>query len=373
MLLSAFQWSYALLLVPSGAFADRFGPRRWIAVGLAIWSLAQVAAGFVTSYGQFIVARVFLGVGESPCMPSANRATTDWFHVRERGLAAGGWSSASALGPAIAAPLLTVLMLWLGWRGMFVAMGAAGLVMVVVWFAVYRAPEQTRVDPEERAALSRDDPEDSERVTLREWGRLFAKLPTWGMILGFFGCVYLGWLYLTWLPGYLEIARHLDIAATGAVASIPFFAGFLGYLCGGVFTHRLGRAGLSPITSSKYPIVIGLVGMAVFTVPAAFTGSTALAVACISLAEFCNGFPGSMCWALAASVAPRSYVGSLGGIQDFGGYVGGALAPTVTGVIVGTTGSFVPALLLGAAIAVLSAISYALLVRRPISGADLAG
>ena len=67
------------------------------------------------------------------------------------------------------------------------------------------------------------------------------------------------------------------------------------------------------------------------------------------------------------------YVGSLGGIQDFGGYVGGALAPAVTGVIVGATGSFVPALLLGAAIAVLSAISYALLVRRPISGADLAG
>ena len=63
---------------------------------------------------------------------------------------------------------------------------------------------------------------------------------------------------------------------------------------------------------------------------------------------------------------------SLGAMQNFGGYIGGALAPTVTGFIVQSSGSFEPALLVGAAVAFCAAITYLIMVREAIPPIDLA-
>ena len=74
----------------------------------------------------------------------------------------------------------------------------------------------------------------------------------------------------------------------------------------------------------------------------------------------------SSAWATVPIAAPSQYTASLGSIQNFGGYFGGALAPTVTGYLVQSTGSFSQALLLSAAIAVAGGIAYLALVREPI-------
>ncbi len=79
LLLSAFLWAYAFSQLPGGALVDRVGPHRLLASGLALWSLAQAAAGFVTSFWQFSIARVFLGMGEAPMFSSAVRVVRDWY------------------------------------------------------------------------------------------------------------------------------------------------------------------------------------------------------------------------------------------------------------------------------------------------------
>ncbi len=104
--------------------------------------------------------------------------------------------------------------------------------------------------------------------------------------------------------------------------------------------------------------------MGLFTFAVAHATSVGWAIAFISAAVFCNGCATCMAWAFVATAAPKGYVGALGGIQNFAGYVGGALAPMVTGFIVQATGTFTPALVTGAAIALLSAASYALIVPR---------
>src|SRR6201998_3448155 len=88
--------------------------------------------------------------------------------------------------------------------------------------------------------------------------------------------------------------------------------------------------------------------MAVFTLVAAETPSNVAAVAAISAAVFFAGGASGMSWALASVAAPTSCTASLGSIQNFGGYLGGALAPIVTGYIVQETGTFDPALLVAA-------------------------
>jgi MFS family permease len=142
------------------------------------------------------------------------------------------------------------------------------------------------------------------------------------------------WLFQAWLPGYLEIQRHMSIRTTGFVAAIPYACGVVGSVGAGWVTDRLMAGGFSPINSRKLPIIVGLVAMAVFTFVAAETPSNVVAVMAISAAVFFAGGASGMSWALASVAAPAHCTASLGSIQNFGGYVGGALAPTVTGFIV---------------------------------------
>ena len=132
ILLSSFLFVYAICQLPAGAVVDRFGARLVLSAGLVLWSLAQILGGLVSNFRQFLAVRGLLGVGESPQFPSCARIVTDWFAQRDRGLATGIWNCASSLGTAIAAPLLTVLMLHLGWRWMFITMGVAGLAAGIV-------------------------------------------------------------------------------------------------------------------------------------------------------------------------------------------------------------------------------------------------
>ena len=157
VLLSAFSWSYALAQLPAGGLVDRIGPRILLSGGLFLWSLAQMAGGFVQSFAQFIWARIFLGVGESPQFPTAARVVSTWFHVRDRGLPTGFWNCASTLGPAISPPILTALMLAFGWRAMFIIMGAAGIVAAVVWYLIYRNPREAGISEGERRYIVAGD------------------------------------------------------------------------------------------------------------------------------------------------------------------------------------------------------------------------
>jgi cyanate permease len=181
---------------------------------------------------------------------------------------------------------------------------------------------------------------------------------------GNFGVIYVLWLYSTWLPGYLEIERGLSIKSAGVVSALPFALSIGGSIGGGLLVDRIARAGRSLIRTQKVFVCLSLLGMGLFTFAAAHAPGVGWAIADISAALFCDGCATCMAWAIATTAAPKGYVGALGGIQNFAGYFGGALAPMVTGFIVQATGTFTPALMTGAAIAFLSAASYALIVPR---------
>ena len=371
-LLSAFLWSYAFSQLPTGAMVDKLGPRRLLTMGLSLWSLAQLLGGLVHSFNQFFAARLLLGVGEAPQFPTGARVVRDWFNPRDRGLATGIFNCASTLGTAIALPLLTFLMLSFGWRATFVIMGVAGLLVALVWFALYRDPKSVTLTAEETAYRTEGDPPGQRsEVTFREWRLLFRFRTTWGMILGYFGCIYLTWIYSAWLPGYLEIERHMSVKATGIAAAIPFVCGVVGGVLGGYLADVLVRRGVSPVNSRKYPAAAALLGTSACTLAAAYVTSNALAVAFISASLFLVYVTSTCAWALSSVAAPTNCTASIGAMQNFGGYLGGALAPTVTGLIVQSTGSFVLALVVGAAIGTASAASYLFIVRDPITNAGM--
>jgi MFS family permease len=367
LLLSAFLWAYAFAQLPGGALVDRLGARRLLGAALGFWSIAQGAAGFVTNLGQFAIARAGLGLGEAPMFPCAASVTRAWFPIRNRALVTGTWNCVSTLGPTLAPPVLTATMLAFGWRAMFIILGVVGLVLAVIWFAIYRDPSEVDLTTEERSELGQEVTSQAVKPTFADWRRLFAFRATWGLVLGYFGTIYMLWLFGTWLPGYLEIQRGMDVRLTGWVAAIPFGFGVVGSVGSGWLADRLLKAGHAPISTRKRILITALIGGALFTLCAAYAVTDFVAVACIAGALFCNGCCTSMNWSLVGEVAPANSTASLGGITNFGGYIGGALAPITTGFIVQYTGSFAFALILAAVLAGLSALALFLLVPdRPI-------
>ncbi len=373
LLLSAFSWSYALAQLPIGGLIDRYRPRNVLAVGIVLWSLAQALCGFVHNFATFIGARVLLGIGESPQYPTGARVVSDWFPLHKRGFPTGVFNSASALGTAVAQPVLALILAATDWRWVFVVLGMAGVFVGVFWWLSYRNPDEVVLSDADRATIAHaapapNAPEKPSAGGFRAWRDLFRHGTTWGMILGFFGSVYLNWLFVTWLPGYLQIARHMDTIHTGFAAFVPFFCGFIGCWVAGGLSDVLVRLTGSAVKGRRLLAVIAMFGMAAFTVPGALVHSNLLALACISMVVFLANVASTASWALVSAAAPQSQVASLGAVQNFGGYIGGALAPAVTGYVVQATGSFVPAMILGAVIVSLSALAYLFGVTKPIEG-----
>jgi MFS family permease len=369
---SAWSITYALCQVPIGYFLDRLGPRWLVGVALVLWSLAQAAGGFAVSYVQLLWARVALGAAECPAFPAAVRVTSDWFHVRDRGRPTGVYNSCGSIGPFIAPPLLTGLMLAFGWRMMFITMGVAGVLGALVWFKLYRDPAKTELEPQDQAYLAANRAAEG-KVEARHWGRLFRFQSMWGLMLGAFCTGYAVWMYQTWLPAYLEMQQHISIARTGFLASIPLFCSILGAWGGGWLTDRLHARGMALVASRRLPSIIGLLLSGLFTVAATMAASPTQAIVSISLAMFFLSLGIAGKWTLITAVAPQSYCTSVASIQNFGGYLGGTVSPIVTGFVVDVTGSFVIALSIGAAITVLGAALLQLFVRSQITSADLEG
>ncbi len=140
--------------LPAGWIIDRIGVRLSLALAVGWWSLFTIATGFARGVSQFIGARLMLGVGEAASLPSFAKVAFNWFPRRERGVACSIFNSGSTAGSALSIPLVTWLIVIVGWRGAFIVTGLLGIVWVLLWWFVYRDPERHRaIAPAEVDAL----------------------------------------------------------------------------------------------------------------------------------------------------------------------------------------------------------------------------
>ncbi|WJV53463.1 MFS transporter [Prodigiosinella aquatilis] len=368
VLLSVFSLAYGIAQLPCGPLLDRKGPRIMLGLGMFFWSLFQALSGLVHNFTQFVLIRIGLGIGEAPMNPCGVKVINDWFNIKERGRPMGFFNAASTIGLAISPPILAAMLITIGWRGMFVTIGIMGVFLSIGWYMLYRNREQIALTDAEQTYLNagsvnnRRDP-----MSFREWRGLFRHRTMWGMMLGFSGINYTAWLYLAWLPGYLQSTYHLDLKSTGLMAAIPFLFGAAGMLSNGYVTDFLVKRGMAPIKSRKLSIVIGMLLSAAFTFVVPQATTTISAVLLIGMALFCIHFAGTSCWGLIHVAVASRMTASVGSIQNFASFIFASFAPIVTGWIVDTTHSFHLALTICAGITVLGALAYVVLVHQPIS------
>jgi len=364
---SVFSWTYALMQLPAGWLVDRFGSKRIYSVAVALWSVATAAMALCYRLPQFLIARIALGVGEAPCFPTSAKITAAWFPKRELGIATGIWDSSSKWGPALAPIILVPIEVAFGWRALFYLTGALGIVFVAAFLMFYRTPaDSKRLSARERELIETETDAGDESAHI-PWMRLFTKRTIWGMMLGFFCTIWMWNIFLTFLPLYLLKTQNISLAQLGLYASIPYVGGILGDIGGGMITNRLAkRTTVAPFDIRRRLIVVCaiLAGISVVLLPSVTGLWPTVALLTLALC-FLSAISGSA-WAMPGDVAPQRLVGSVGAIQNFGGYFGGAFSPLVAGLIVDATGSYSLAFYSGGAIAALAAACYWFIVRKPI-------
>ncbi len=367
---TVFSWTYALMQLPSGWLIDRFGAKRVYSIAVAWWSVATFLTGLCNKMSTLITTRVLLGVGEAPCFPTSAKLTSIWFPKKERGLATGIWDSSSKWGPALAPPVLAALMIAFGWRSLFYVTGAIGILFVLFFFLLYHNPGKSRrLSEEERRYIQSDGAGTEENIqdSNMGWGSLFRQRSVWGMILGFFCTIWIWNIFLIFLPSYLIQVYHVSLEQMGVYASIPWIGGIFGNIFGGYLTKKMVDKGwTTPIAAKRWLICTCALLTAVTVVLIPFVHVLAVTLTLLTLSLcFVSAITGSA-WALAGDIAPASMVASVGSIQNFGGYFGGAFSPLVAGMIVDATGSYSLAFISGGIIAGCAALCYGLIVKKPI-------
>jgi sugar phosphate permease len=356
VLLSMFSLAYAVSQLPAGFLLDRFGERIILGAGMFLWSATQAATGLVRGFASFILARIGLAVGESP------------FDVRDRATPMGIVNSATTMGQAIAPPILTVTMLAFGWRGMFMLIGIPGMLLAIVWLAFYRDRRDISLSDPGQAYLEASGTR-SERpsISFSHWIGLFRLRTVWGLMLGFGGINYTVWLYMSWMPNYLETEHHVSVAATGLIAMIPFSCGAVGMLLSGVIADFLVRKGVPPIRSHRTLLVIGMTASGLCTLVVPYIPGAIGAAFGIGMALFFTYLAGNSGWGLVQSITPHGMVASVATIQNFGSFVCASFAPVITGWLLDRSHSFHLTMVICSMVSILGALSYLLVVKDPIA------
>ena len=364
---SAFSWSYALLQIPGGIFLDRFGTRRAYTVALVGWSACTAAMGLVVGLPQLVLTRIGVGMFEAPCFPANSRVLASWFPQQERARANAIYSVGQYAGIGFFSVPLFLITQAFGWRWLFGIVGAIGVVFGLLWWRVYRDPAQsTRVnDAEMRHIESGGGGEYKGQPVQFSWNQIATLLrhrQVVGASIGQFGGNSTQVFFLTWFPTYLVTERGMTFINAGLSASVPYIGASVGVLVGGFLSDFLLERTGSANLARKLPIVSGLLLastiIAANYVPAGHNG---LVIGVMSVAFFGQGLT-NLGWTVLSDIAPKQVIGLTAGIFNFSANVAGILTPVVIGVALGISGSFVGPLIYIAAVALLGAFSYVVIL-----------
>jgi ACS family glucarate transporter-like MFS transporter len=357
-LFSSFLWAYVVMMLPSGKLVDSLGAHRLAAIGAAFWSVAQMLSGAATGMVTLLLARLGLGVGEAPTFPVSYRSARDWAPFTERGLAVGCIQAGTLLGPALSAPLVAWLIAETSWRWSFVVTGLIGLVWVGVWLAFVSTPEKTRwiPEPERRKILAERHGAEPAPMGGVGYRGLLRSPSMWGLAISQGCAVYSVYLYLSWLPDYLQSVRGLSIMKSGTFTAVPFFVGAAVI----ILTNWIGDRILTPRTmreGKRRLVAVTCLALCALGMAIPFVGSLTLVIVLtifpVSFGNTATAINAALCNDLLRSQADS---GRAFAFMVLGGNVFGLMAPIVTGYIVQATGSFSSAFVLAGGLSLIGAL-----------------
>jgi MFS transporter, ACS family, D-galactonate transporter len=365
-LLSAYNWPYMLLQLPSGLLLDRFGVRLVGIISTLVWSFASFYAAIAGNVGALFESRFLLGIGEAPTFPGNAKAVGYWFPKNERSLATAMFDSMAKFSSAIGVPILGMVLLHFGWRWNFGVTGIISLVYFALFWAYYKNPTKDKaLTDAEREHIQRGgaQPEDAARAAAGAPLFYLLKQPkVCGLALGYASYNYVFYLLLTWLPSYLSATHHLDLAHSVFYTSVPWLCATVAELIvGGWLVDFLIQRGWNAVRVRQTVLVGGTsLGLGIFGVAHAHSMQAAVVWITISITGLSVAAP--VGWSMPSLISPRESVGTVGGIMNLCNQVAGIAAPIATGYIVAATKSFSWAFIASAVFLAIGIAAYVFLL-----------
>lgn len=337
--LGAFFWPYAVCQVPAGWLADRFGPRRLLAIYVIGWSIFAAATGLVGGFASLFLMRIGLGVMQAGAYPASGNLISRWVPLADRGAASALISLGGRLGAAAAMISTSALVSW-SWRATMLLYGAIGCVIGVAFQMVARdRPEQhPQVNAAELALIESGRTATHDACPALSVGKMLGQVLSsgsmWAMCVAQF-TTNIGWVFLVlWLPPYLVNERHFSTQWGANMNAVTLFTGMFGLLLGGRLTDLISRRwGLRhgralPVALSRFLAAGGCLAVPYIESPAG-----CIVAFCLVSIGTDLGLPGM--WAYMQDVGGRNVAAVLGW-GNMAGNLGGAIAPVLILSICGT-------------------------------------
>lgn len=327
--------SYGVMYAVSGVVIDRIGTRRGFSLFVSGWSLANMLHIFAATVGQFSFFRFMLGVFEPGSFTGGMRAVSEWFPMRDRALAVGIFNAGTAFGSMFAAPVVSFIAYYFGWRAAFLVTGGLGFVWVAAWMVLFKLPQDhPRLGEEERQLILADRSEESEQpVSLL---RLLRMRETWGCVLVRVLTDPISYFLLFWMPLYFQHSHGFDLKQIGMFVWIPYAVAAVGNIFGGAMPRWLISQGWELNQARKTTMTVMTFLMPVFCVLATQVSNPALALAIVAGMTFCHASWGNI--TLVAEVFPKNAVGTVTGLGGALGSLMSALSQLYIGRVVEALG-----------------------------------
>ncbi len=376
LIFSTFFFGYALFAFVGGQLADRYGPRAVYSWAAAAWSILCGLTGAVGGFGSMLVVRILFGFAEGPMNSTTNRAITTWFPREETSRTIGFTFSGQTVGSAIAAPIVGLLAISLGWRIAFFAIGAMGLVWVVAWrwLMTDKPADNPRVGQAEINMIAQSRAHDVVPQHETKPLRHYLALPsTLSLGLGMFAVNYTLFIFLSWLPSYLTNALHMPVKQMAFVAAIPWACGFVGYAGGGMVADFVYKHMRDRVTARKLCTILPLALAAVALLAVNMATGATMAVSLIAFAVMMLTASVQSCWATIHELVPQTRVGGVSGFIHLLSNISGIIGPTATGLAVQYFGGYSSAFVIASTIATAGVVAMAIFVKRPANSSLLVG
>jgi MFS family permease len=332
--------AYALMQIPTGFLADKFGRVKVLVVGYLLFGVATYLSGIAASFGIFLLMRALTGLREGTYYGSQYGISSSITPKKYRGLVSALINSGMAFGISlgfIASSYFTYT-LNKGWQFPFYVF-AIPTVIVAILIGIFVKDNQHKMPKQEK--------KQHEKGTVKQ---LFTKNHILVYILifcslyGFFGM-------LTWLPYYLQTSRGIDASQTGIIASLVPWASIPGAILFGFISDKI---------KSKKPLIIVLAfagAICQFAIPYIETYSFLL----VGLVLY--GLLGKLALdpvliSYMADITPSSMYSRVYGFFNFSGMLSSIFAPYITGYFADRTGSLEWGFYLSGGILIIGAIMF---------------
>lgn len=360
-----FVFSYAFGQAIFGKIFDWIGTRLGFALSIGVWSIATalhaVARGIV-SFGLF---RSILGVAEAGNWPGAAKGNAEWFPTKERALAQGLFNSGAAIGGIIAIPMIGFLALHFSWQNIFILVGLTGLLWLVPWMIIVKAPPKEHpwlTESEREYILSGQQNQDLDEDGEYDEGynpsmtEMLSRKQSWGVIIASAMIDPIWWLFVFWIPTYLSEVYGMDVKGLIIFGWVPYVGAMLGAWFGGLLAQNRIKSGWTVDKTRKLVITLGCLIMLPSLLAMSNPGGPENAV--ILMAVILFGFQTAIG---NVQTLPSDFFGkkTVGTLSGFAGTAAKLAAAGLTYFVpwLTTGGNYTPVFVLGAALALIAMAS----------------